>query len=50
MFLNKTINTVAAFYFESKQNKGLFLKHNMIDYLHTNDMQYVSGAKQVLDK
>ena len=50
MFLNETINTDAAFYFESKQNNGLFLTHNVMNYLHTNDKQYVSDTKQVLDK
>jgi hypothetical protein len=50
MYLNETINSDAAFYYESKEKKGLYVTHNIMNYLQTTDEQYVSDTKQVLDK
>ena len=50
MYLNETINSDAAFYYESKDKKGLYVTHNIMNYLQTTDEQYVSDTKQVLDK
>lgn len=50
MYLNETINTDSAFYYESKDKQGLFLSHNIMNYLQTTDPQYVQDAKQVIDK
>jgi len=49
MYLNETINTDAAFYYESKDRKGLYLTHNVMNYLQTTDEHYVSDTKQILD-
>ena len=50
MYLNETINSDAAFYYESKEKRGLYVTHNIMNYLQTTDPQYVSDTKQVLDK
>jgi hypothetical protein len=50
MYLNETINADSAFYYESKGKQGLFLSHNIMNYLQTTDLQYVQDAKQVIDK
>jgi hypothetical protein len=50
MYFNETINADSAFYYESKDKQGLFLSHNIMNYLQTNDPQYVQDAKQVIDK
>ncbi len=50
MYLNETINSDAAFYYESKEKKGLYVTHNIMNYLQTTNPQYVSDSKQVLDK
>ena len=38
------------FYYESKEKRGLYVTHNIMNYLQTTDPQYVTDTKQVLDK
>ncbi|MFM7758007.1 MAG: hypothetical protein ACKO6J_03645 [Crocinitomicaceae bacterium] len=49
-YLNETINTDTTFYYTSKEATGIFINHNVMNYLHTADPAYVSDTKQVLDK
>jgi hypothetical protein len=49
MYLNETINTDAAFYYETKEARGLYLTHNVMNYLHATDQRYVEDTKQILD-
>lgn len=50
MYLNETINTDSTFYFQSKETSGLYLTHNIMNYLDTTDVNYVSDTKQIIDK
>jgi len=50
VYMNETINSEATFYYETNETKGLFISHNIMNYLHTSDENYVSDTKQILDK
>jgi hypothetical protein len=50
MYMNETINSEATFYYESNETKGLFISHNIMNYLHTTDENYVMDTKKILDK
>lgn len=50
MYLNETINTDSTFYFKSKELEGLYITHNIMNYLQTFDKQYVSDTKFILEK
>ena len=50
MYLNETINSDATFYYTSKEETGIYLTHNVMNYLHTTDADYVSDTKQIIDK
>ena len=49
-YLNETINTDTTFFYQSKEATGIFVNHNVMNYLHTSDPVYVADTKQVLDK
>jgi hypothetical protein len=48
--MNETINSEATFYYEANETRGLFISHNIMNYLHTTDQNYVADTKQILDK
>lgn len=50
VYLNDTINTDNTFYYSSKEIEGIYLVHNHMNYLHTNNPTYVSESKSILDK
>jgi hypothetical protein len=50
MYHNETINSDATFYFESPIHKGVFLTHNIMNYLETTNEKYVHDTKQILDR
>jgi len=50
MYFNETINSDGSFYYESDKNTGLFITHNIMNYLHTDDPNYLADAKQIIDK
>lgn len=50
LYYNESLNSVASFYYETKQTKGLFLAHNFMNSLHTFDENYVNDTKNVLDQ
>jgi hypothetical protein len=50
MYLNETINSDTTFYYTSKETKGIFVTHNVMNYLHTNSSSYVTDSKQIIDK
>jgi hypothetical protein len=50
MYLNETINTDGTFYFKGKEITGLFLTHNIMNYLETTDEHYVSDTKKIIDR
>lgn len=50
MYLNETINSDVTFYYQSKEQKGLYLTHNVMNYLETTNESYVSDSKMIIDK
>jgi len=50
MYLNETVNSDATFYYETKELRGLFLTHNIMNYLETTNESYVADSKHILDK
>lgn len=50
LYYNESLNSIASFYYETKQTKGLFLAHNFMNSLHTLDENYVNDTKNVLDQ
>jgi hypothetical protein len=50
MYLNETINADATFYYTSKEATGIYLTHNVMNYLHTSELGYVADTKQIIDK
>lgn len=50
MYLNETINSDSTIYYTSKESNGIFLTHNIMNYLQTVDEKYVSDSKQIIDK
>jgi hypothetical protein len=50
VFLNQTVITDSTYCFESSTQKGLYITHNMMNYLHTKDETYVNESEQILHK
>lgn len=50
LYLNETINADGTFYIESKEFEGIFIPHNVLNYLQTNDADYVRDTRKVMDK
>jgi hypothetical protein len=50
VFLNQTIITDSTYCFESDTKKGLYITHNMMNYLHTEDETYVNESEQIMHK
>lgn len=47
---NDTINTDATFLYESASERGVFLTHNIMNYLHTTNSNYVSDTKKMVER
>lgn len=50
LYINDTINADNTFYYSSKEQDGLYLAHNHLNYLHTTNPTYISESKSILDK
>lgn len=50
MYLNETINSDVTFYYMSKEHHGLYLTHNVMNYLETTNEDYVSDSRMIIDK
>ncbi|MDX1652841.1 MAG: hypothetical protein R3277_10140 [Brumimicrobium sp.] len=50
VYLNDTINTDNTFYYSSKEQEGIYLVHNHMNFLHTTNTTYVKESKSILDK
>lgn len=50
MYLNETINSDATFYYSGKELQGVYLTHNIMNYLETTNENYVSDSKLIIDK
>jgi hypothetical protein len=49
LYLNDTINMDTTFYYEGAKKKGVYLTHNIMNYLHTTDEFYVKDSWGILD-
>jgi hypothetical protein len=50
MFLNETINSESTFYYEGKDAKGVYLSHNIMSYLESNNPDYTDDSRSILDR
>lgn len=50
LYLNETINSDSNIFYSSKESTGVFITHNVMNYLHTTNKNYVSDTKQIIDK
>jgi len=50
MYYNEANNGNGSIYYQSENEKGLFITHNMLNYLHTSDETYLDDSYQVLKK
>jgi hypothetical protein len=50
VYLNDTINADNTFYYSSKEQNGVYLVHNHLNFLHTSNSTYVQESKSILDK
>jgi hypothetical protein len=50
MFLNETINSDGTFYYKSEEVEGVFVTHNIMNYLETRNEAYVGDTKSILDR
>lgn len=50
MYLNETINSDATFYYRSKDVQGLYITHNIMNYLETNNESFVKDSYFILEK
>lgn len=50
MYLNETINSDATFYFKGNETEGVYITHNIMNYLETNNQLYVQDTLQILDR
>ncbi|MCE3295890.1 MAG: hypothetical protein K0R65_1604 [Crocinitomicaceae bacterium] len=50
VYLNQTIITDSTYCFHSEAGSGLYLTHNMMNFLHTKDLNYVGESEQILHK
>lgn len=50
MYYNETINPDSTYCFKSKEKSGLYLTHNMMNYLQTTNEEYVQETDQIVDK
>ncbi|SFT67080.1 BetR domain-containing protein [Lishizhenia tianjinensis] len=50
VYLNDTINSDNSFYYSADEIEGIYLSHNQMNFLHTNDAVYVNETKSILEK
>jgi hypothetical protein len=50
VYINDTVNSENTFYYHSEEAEGIYLAHNYMNYLHTNDLQYTEETKAILQK
>lgn len=50
VYINDTVNSENTFYYHSEEAEGIYVAHNYMNYLHTNDPQYTEETKSILQK
>jgi len=50
MYFNETNNGNSSVYYKSDAGQGLYISHNMLNYLHTTDKVYLDDSVNVIKK
>ncbi|TNE55590.1 MAG: hypothetical protein EP338_02125 [Bacteroidetes bacterium] len=50
MYLNETVNTNSTIYYENDLQQGIYVAHNVLNTLHTEDKAYVKDSLQILKR
>lgn len=50
VYLNDTTISDSTYFFKSEEKSGLYVTHNMMNYLQTTDTTYVNESEKILDK
>jgi hypothetical protein len=50
VYLNETTNSDSTYCFKSDEKKGMYITHNMMNYLRTTDATYVKETEEILEK
>lgn len=50
VYLNGTFNSNTTIYYQTKDHQGLYLAHNMLNSIHTNDKVYIEDSLSILNK
>lgn len=50
MYLNETLNGNTTILYATEDYEGVYLGHNLLNFLHTSDQNYISDTKSVLHK
>ena len=50
VYHNEVLNGISSTYYKTDETKGLYIAHNLLNTLHTNDELYVNESAEVLEK
>lgn len=50
LYLNDTVNADNTYYYKTKKEKGIYIVHNHLNFLHTTDPTYVKESKSIMDR
>ena len=50
VYLTGTVNTDSTILYETSKVSGVYLTHNIMNYLHTMDEEYVADSKRILQR
>lgn len=50
MYHNETLNGMSSIHYKTDKSEGLYIAHNFMNFLHTNDQNYVNESVRVLEK
>ncbi len=50
MYFNETLNADGTFCFKSKEKNGIYLNHNIMNFLQTSDEDYVKETDQIIGR
>jgi hypothetical protein len=50
VYLTGTVNTDSTILYETSKASGVYLTHNIMNYLHTMDEEYVTDSKRILQR
>lgn len=50
LYLNDTVNADNTYFYKTKKEKGIYIVHNHLNFLHTTDPTYVEESKSIMDR